>query len=399
MADAATRQALARPRWISATLASFLAYFAMSAMLAPIGLIAPSLAETIGSSVTDATASFSSLTVGILVGSALALVLVPLLPLRWLMAGIYLVAAVALATLALHTNPVGYWLALGAVGVAFGIGLAGAALTISRLYDGERRASMLVVTDACFSIAGKVISALAGVFVAMSLPWSATYLVVAGVCALIALLSAARGLPEGDAGEESPALRDVLALNRWPRVLWLCIGALFLYTLGQNAMLWWLPSYLAERDGVDVADAGVLVGQYWLGMFVAQLVVAVAVLRLGVPALVLAGSLGALIGSVSLWLGSGLDTLVWLTLLWGFANLGLLKTVLSLGTEAAGATGSVVSALLFGATCGTAVSPWLTSQIVAATDLLTVLQFSSACYAVMVVVLLLVRRAAAVRAH
>ena len=55
-------------------------------------------------------------------------------------------------------------------------------------------------------------------------------------------------------------------------------------------------------------------------------------------------------------------------------------------------TPRLVSSLLLGATLGTAVSPWVTSRIVEATSNYTILQFSTACYALLAVLLLIALR-------
>ena len=51
-------------------------------------------------------------------------------------------------------------------------------------------------------------------------------------------------------------------------------------------------------------------------------------------------------------------------------------------------TPRLVSTLLLGATLGTAVSPWVTSQIVAATNNHFILQFSTLCYAMLAILLI-----------
>ena len=74
---------------------------------------------------------------------------------------VYGVIAVGLITLYFQGGSWVLRLALGAVGVSCGIGLAAAASTITQLFDEERRASMLVITDGSFSAAGIIISSLA----------------------------------------------------------------------------------------------------------------------------------------------------------------------------------------------------------------------------------------------
>lgn len=382
---------------VAITGAAFLAYFAMSGMLAPIGLIAPVLAEQLQLPLTEVTASFSWLTVGILVGSGLALLVLTAFPLRWLMLAVYALAAAAIGSLWLADSPALIWPAIGIVGVCFGVGLAGAALSISRLYRAESRASMLVVTDACFSVAGTIIAWCAVQLIAGGAHWSATYQIVAGVCLTVAIIAALVRFPhravDDDAPDGMPSLSLLEDVRGWPIALWLCIISLFLYTLGQYAMLWWLPSFLTEYYGVVPELAGSLVGRFWTGMLIAQLFVAWWVYRIGVANLVLIGSLTTALASLPLWHTGNMTVLPWLALLWGFANLGLLKMVLSFGTQTVrDPSPAVVSALLFGATSGTALSPWLTSNLVELWGMLSVLQFSSFCYFSLVILLFAARR-------
>ena len=60
----------------------------------------------------------------------------------------------------------------------------------------------------------------------------------------------------------------------------------------------------------------------------------------------------------------------------------MLKAILSFATEMVRLPSArLVSLLLLGATTGTAISPFLTSQIVEWTDNRTILMFGSVCYA------------------
>ena len=64
----------------------------------------------------------------------------------------------------------------------------------------------------------------------------------------------------------------------------------------------------------------------------------------------------SLSGSLPLWIVDNLRWLPWLSLLWGVANLGLLKIVIAFATlSVPRPSPRLVAALLFGATTGTAV--------------------------------------------
>ncbi|WP_439107444.1 MFS transporter TsgA [Congregibacter sp.] len=361
------------------TLACFFAYFVMSGMLAPIGIVLPPLAEHLGEPVADVATIFSWLTLGILLGSALALVVFDLFTVRVGMLLVYLAITAALLTLRLSDSILALRLSLGVVGTACGIGLAAAASTITQLYAEDHRASMLVITDGSFSVAGIVISTLAVSLVAAGFHWSSPYLAVAAVAAAVVLLVATARFPAERDEETQQAFTAT-----WPAAVWLCIAALFLYTMGQYSLLWWLPTYLEEVLGAPRDAAGAVVARFWTGMLISQLLVAWWVLRIGARRLVLLSVSGAFLGSLPLWMNESLGLLPWLSLLWGIANLGLLKIVISFATLAVpNPSPRLVAALLFGATSGTAISPKVTSVIVAAVDTRAVLQFGSFCYLVL----------------
>jgi len=242
---------------------------------------------------------------------------------------------------------------------------------------------MLVITDGFFSVAGVVCSALAVFLLARGGHWSGVYLFVAAMALCLVAVATVSKFPEADDYAEP----DVLP-GAWPISAWLCIAALCTYTLGQNAILMWLPQYAQGQLGLDPEAAGGLVGQFWSGMFVAQIFVAWWVFKVGVTRLLWLAGGCTLLFSLPLWLVTDGDLLAPMAALWGFANLGLLKVVVSYATQFTSiASPRLVSSLLLGATTGTAVSPWVSSQLVAVTDAGSALTFGSLCYLLMFVLL------------
>ena len=371
------------------TAVSFLTYFLLSSMLAPIGIISAPMAEHFGQSITEATRQFSWLTGGNLIGAILALFVFDWFRLKNLIISIYTVIAGVLASLIIVDDLVLSSLVLGVVGLGSGIGLAGGALTISRVYQRDQRASMLIITDGCFSVAGFTTGWLATYLVASQFQWSAIYLCVGILAVVIVLLTTlsefpATALEEADDSGVEP--------SPWPLSVWLCVACLFLYTLGQYSMLFWLPNYAETILGAKPTQAGGLVGQFWLGMFFAQIFVAWWVYRIGLRNLVTIGAISTLIFSIPLWNLSSPELLSVAVLLWGFGNFSLLKGVLSLATQLVSAPSArLISLMLLGATMGTALSPFVTSKIVELTDNHTILAFSSCCYAALALLILVIR--------
>ncbi len=247
---------------------------------------------------------------------------------------------------------------------------------------------MLVITDGCFSVAGIFCSWFAIFLIAREYHWSGVYQFVALIAASILALSAVSTFPETST-EETSARESV----SWPVGVWLCLFALFLYTLGQWSILLWLPNYVETSLGVPSDQAGQLVSQFWTGMFAAQLFVAWWVMKIGVRRLAVIAGMTTTLLSVPLWLYGEIEGLIILATIMGFANLGILKIILSFATQMVRIpTARLVSSLLLGATMGTAIAPWVTSQIVTATSNHFVLQFGTGCYMVMTVLLVLASR-------
>ena len=124
-------------------------------------------------------------------------------------------------------------------------------------------------------------------------------------------------------------------------------------------------------------------------MFFAQVFVAWWVLKIGVTQLISIASVTTFLGSMSLWNYPHIEGLAILAFGWGFANLSLLKAILSFATQmVAIPSARLVSLLLLGATVGTAISPFVTSQIVEWTDNRTILMFGSGCYALLCILML-----------
>jgi TsgA-like MFS transporter len=353
------------------------------------------MAELFDKPVTDVTAQFGWLTFGILGGAAAALIIFDFLRVRSVLILSYILIAASLLSFNLSDDLALIGAALGVVGFCCGLGLASAALVISRTYETERRASMLVMTDASFSIAGFSCAAIATSLVAAGFHWASTYQFIALIAVAIILLSLVSRFPDTATVRQHEESRE-----SWPWSVWLCIGALFLYTLGQYSLLWWLPNYTETRLGATVDQAGQLITMFWLGLFVAQLTVAWLVMKVGVRNLVIVSGVSTCLFSIPLWVVGDLSVLPVLSFVWGFANLGLLKIVLSFATQLVRIpTPRLVSTLLLGATLGTAVSPWVTSNIVVATDNLFILQFGSVCYATLTLLLFMAVRQYARSGH
>jgi TsgA-like MFS transporter len=343
-------------------LIGLLSYFALSGTLAPMGLLIEPLAREFEMTASEAARVLSGFTSGNLLGALLALFILGKVPYRLLVLSLYGSAGCVLALLPFSHQTSTIWALLALLGVAFGIGLATAAQLIALIYRDDQRAALLVATDSSFSLAGTVMASLT-VFLLIrpiaGLPlWLSPYIAIFCVALLIMLLALIVRYPQGSS---SPG--DWGWIKRTPRPIWGAAGALYCYTLGQTSILLWLPSLL-QSSASGVSLGGDVIGRYWFGMFMGQLLAMALVLVFGRTWVLRVGALGAATGALAVAVSGG-DLIMWASLGWGLFNLGILKMLISLAADCAEELpDQLVPALLLMATLGTASSPLATSWLV-----------------------------------
>jgi MFS transporter, TsgA protein len=371
------------------TLTSFLAYAVMAGMLSQIGIMINPMGEHYGKEATEVASQFSWLTFGILGGSLISLVIFDFIKIKHLTIIVPGCIIVSIAGFYLLDSFEANRLFLGIIGVGCGIALPAAAIVIARSYGPRHRATMLVITDAFFSLSGALCTTLAIIYFSMDLHWSAGFGTVA-ILALIGIsIATISDYPEVEPEEKTNLL---LELKNWPLSIYLCMAALFLYLIGQNFILIWIPSYAETIPGVSPEQAGQLVSNYWTGMFVGQLVVVALLTKFKTVTLTIFASVLMLFSVLPLWLIGEIGILTTLTFVWGLVTLGLLKLILSWATEMVNVPGPhLISALLMAATMGTAVSPALSSQLVEISNTQAPIQAGSIAFLIVLVLVVSAR--------
>jgi len=352
---------------VALTLASFLAYFALSGMLAPIGILVQPSAAALGVSAGEMVRTLGFFSTGTLAGSLAAVVLLPSVKLRTLTLSVYGVACcVLLCLLLMPTDLRAIAAMLCVLGACLGIGLAQAALVISRIYSETYRPSMLVATDGSFSLAGFVTASATVFLLTQGAPWASIYGLILAVVLVIFVAAFWLEFPENVRSEDPEDAG--LSVRAWSRTIWFLAAALFCYTFGQSSFLIWLPSFAQISIGLSAAESGHLVGQYWLGMFIGQILTVVIVVRLGAVKMSFIGALGCFMAAALLFTYPvSLVSPSMLALIWGVCNFGLLKCLISQATLAFNETpAGLIPSLLLAASLGTACSPLASSWMVEA---------------------------------
>lgn len=368
--------AFTRINTVRITLTSFLAYFVLSAIISPLGIVSQPIALHYGVSVSQATAIFSYFTTGILLGSLMAVFIFDYLKIKWVvilsallvmasLCGAYAVDSFALLPLFLFFS-----------GLGCGVDLSSAAVVITRSYSEKLRPSMLLLTDSSYSGAASLSTFLASMFVASSHAWFSVYALGVLAVALLLLLALLSTYPA----------RNVSVYQgddnlKWPLSVYSCGAALLFYLLGMVVIYSWVPSYAQTVLGFNSEDAGNLVFQLFSGMFVGQLVLFLLVLFLPIKLLIIACCVGAVGLSTLLWNSPSFDVSVIMFCL-GLVSGGILKVTIAHGTTLTRESSpKMVSYFLLNTSLGTAIAPALSSWIVDAMGLTKVMMFATLCYA------------------
>jgi TsgA-like MFS transporter len=367
---------------------SFACYFVMSAMLAPMGILAPEMALHFGLPVTEITRTFGALTFGNLIGAACATAVLTIWNLRSIFIATYATLGIALLLLGLADQLLSVGAILAVVGFGCGVGLAAAAVLITLRFSASKKASMLILTDACFSIAGFLLSWIATTLIYFQFGWAVAYQLVGVICLAIVFASSVSDFSNVEQGPD----QDSVAIKTWPvNARWLG-ASLFLYTLGQYSFLLWLPTFALDVHNAGPILSGGLVAQFWFGMFAAQLFTSWWVFRIGTERLVSLASATIFLGSLFLLFAPSAEVLPIFAFAWGFLNFSFLKAAISLASENFAAhPANFIAVLLLCATAGTAVSPLITSDLANAFGAQGSLVFGSVCYALLVVTVVLAR--------
>jgi len=361
------------------TFGGFLAYFVMSAVISPLGLVSAPVAAHFDISITTATAAFTYLTTGVLIGTTIAVFIFDFLRLRQIIVGCAILICLSIYAIYAIDSFTAFAFSLALIGACCGIELSAAAVVIAKIYSERLRASMLLLTDSFYSMAGVASTLIAGMLLARQFHWSSAYLLAFIVTLGIAIIALTGRYPAtGRRLAEKPPSSGG---NYWPVGVHLIGLAMLIYLVGFVSIYSWVPNYAQDVLGADVEASGDIVSRMFLGMFIGQLIMFVLVLRLPLRPLIVVYAVMAASLTVSLWTAATAAQLELAMLVLGLATGGLFKTILTYGTlQVKDPSPRMVSYLIFHAGLGTAITPFVSAFIVERRDMAAALQFATLCY-------------------
>lgn len=351
-----------------AVVVAVLCYFVMSALISQTGVTSALMAAHFDREITAIVPLFSFLTGGAFAGVFISLFIFNVLSVR----AVFLLCS-GLVVLAASGNylidhiaavPVGF----SALGVAGGVGMSAAAVTIANTFDVKHRSSMLVGADLFYSAGGYLIVILVAFLASAGARWSAGYLAVGGVSLLIFFLTVVARFPH--AHDDLSTVDSESRKEPWNINVYLIGAAMLFYVVGQNAFIVWVPTYLSQTFSVSLEEAGSAVSNYW-GAGMVGLIISAFVLQKVRTSRFLLGvtGTGALLTAVLVYSPSE-SIFTAASALLGLVTIGSMGSMISLGVhQQSKPSMSLVPFLLCCASSGGTISPAASSYIVSVTDI------------------------------
>ncbi|HBV39579.1 MAG TPA: MFS transporter TsgA [Erwinia sp.] len=346
---------------IGLTWISFFSYALTGAVVIVTGMVLENIADYFHLPVAQMSNTFTFLNAGILAAVFLNAWLMEIIPLRrQLIFGFVLMVLAVLGLMTSHSLSV-FSLCMFVLGVVSGITMSIGTFLITHLYEGRQRGSRLLFTDSFFSMAGTIFPIIAAALLARSLPWYWVYVCIGVIYVAIFVLALCF---------EFPVLGKKAAVKQPEKEKW-GIGVLFLavaalcYILGQLGFIGWVPLYATKTMGLDLTQAGSLVGNFWTAYMIGMWAFS-AILRFFDPQRIVT-LLTLLATGLMYWFISSNDAamLKWIMMSLGFFSSAIYTTLITLGSlQTKVSSPKLVNFILTCGTIGTMLTFVVTGPIV-----------------------------------
>lgn len=240
------------------TCISFCSYSLTGALIIVTGVILGNVSEYFNISISKMSNTFTLLNAGILISIFLNSWIINILSLKKQLILGFIFIIIAIYILIFHHTLALFSLSIFILGIVSGITMSIGTFLIAYLYEGNKRASILLLTDSCFSLSGIIFPIIATYLIFHHISWYWIYPLIGTIYLIIFLLTL---------NVKFPILHSKKTKNKKVKtwnisIFYLSISAL-LYILGQLSFISWLPEYVIKSINLNITKAGQLVSNFW----------------------------------------------------------------------------------------------------------------------------------------
>ncbi|AVV35806.1 MFS transporter TsgA [Pantoea vagans] len=367
---------------IGLTWISFFSYALTGALVIVTGMVMGDIAKDFQIPISSMSNTFTFLNSGILAAVFLNAWLMVIVPLKRQLIFGFVLMVLAIIGLMTSRDLTIFSLCMFVLGVVSGITMSIGTFLITHMYEGRQRGSRLLFTDSFFSMAGTLFPVLAGILLARQLPWYWVYVCIGVIYVAIFVMTLFVEFPVLRKPENSPTVEK----EKWGvGVLLLAVAALC-YILGQLGFISWVPEYATKVMGMNINDAGQLVGSFWTAYMVGMWAFSFLLRFFDLQRILMV--LAGLATVLMYWFVSSSDAgmLKWIIMILGFSSSAIYTTIITLGSlQTKVASPKLVNFILTCGTVGTMLTFVVTAPIVEKSGVHTALATANALYAVVFV--------------
>ena len=256
---------------IGLTWISFFSYALTGALVIVTGMVMDNIARYFNVPVSSMSNTFTFLNAGILAAIFLNAWLMEIIPLKRQLIFGFILMLLAITGLVFGHSITIFSVCMFVLGVVSGITMSIGTFLITHLYEGRQRGSRLLFTDSFFSMAGTLFPIIAGILLARHLPWYWVYCCIGLLYVVIFVLTLMIEFPV----LAKSSHKDQAGKEKWGSGVFLLAFAALCYILGQLGFISWVPEYATKNMGMQISDAGQLVGNFWTAYMVGMWVFSV----------------------------------------------------------------------------------------------------------------------------
>ncbi|WP_191922439.1 MFS transporter TsgA [Pantoea agglomerans] len=381
---------------IGLTWISFFSYALTGALVIVTGMVMGDIAKDFQIPISSMSNTFTFLNSGILAAVFLNAWLMVIVPLKRQLIFGFVLMVLAIIGLMTSRDLTVFSLCMFVLGVVSGITMSIGTFLITHMYEGRQRGSRLLFTDSFFSMAGTLFPVLAGILLARQLPWYWVYVCIGFIYVAIFIMTLFVEFPVLRKPENSPTVEK----EKWGvGVLLLAVAALC-YILGQLGFISWVPEYATKVMGMNINDAGQLVGSFWTAYMVGMWAFSFLLRFFDLQRILMV--LAGLVTVLMYWFVSSQDAsmLKWIIMVLGFSSSAIYTTIITLGSlQTKVASPKLVNFILTCGTVGTMLTFVVTAPIVEKSGVHTALATANGLYAVVFVMCVLLGLVTKHRSH
>lgn len=381
---------------IGLTWISFFSYALTGALVIVTGMVMGDIAKDFQIPISSMSNTFTFLNSGILAAVFLNAWLMVIVPLKRQLIFGFVLMVLAIIGLMTSRDLTVFSLCMFVLGVVSGITMSIGTFLITHMYEGRQRGSRLLFTDSFFSMAGTLFPVLAGILLARQLPWYWVYVCIGFIYVAIFIMTLFVEFPVLRKPENSATVEK----EKWGvGVLLLAVAALC-YILGQLGFISWVPEYATKVMGMNINDAGQLVGSFWTAYMVGMWAFSFLLRFFDLQRILMV--LAGLATVLMYWFVSSSDAsmLKWIIMVLGFSSSAIYTTIITLGSlQTKVASPKLVNFILTCGTVGTMLTFVVTAPIVEKSGVHTALVTANGLYAVVFVMCVLLGLVTKHRSH